>query len=183
MIILLIFFNTAGYAQYHDDKGDNQSHGLPEIIAEGSGHGAKSKGKAVHIAGSQCSAGQGTGAVAKDPAHDDRVSDSQGKGAQNRDISDGFSQTPSFSPAGHGLAKGAYRAGAGGAAECHFPDNARKAYHNDKEEIGKQKGAAAVFGDSGGKHPYIAHSNGGTDAGQDKSPNLFSRNPFECQLS
>lgn len=72
----------------------------------------------------------------------------------------------------------AYRAGAGGAAECHFPDNARKAYHNDKEEIGKQKGAAAVFGDSGGKHPYIAHSNGGTDAGQDKSPICFPGIPL-----
>ena len=74
--------------------------------------------------------------------------------------------------------KGAYRAGAGGAAECHFPDNAGKAYHNDKEEIGKQKGAAAVFGDSGGKHPYIAHSNGGTDAGQDKSPICFPGIPL-----
>lgn len=87
-------------------------------------------------------------------------------GAQNRDISDGFSQTPSFSLLAAAWPK-APRAGAGGAAATPFPDNAGKAYHNDKEEIGKQKGAAAVFGDSGGN--IHAHSNGGTDAGQDKS--------------
>ena len=59
--------------------------------------------------------------------------------AQNRDISDELLPDAVLFPAGHGLAKGAYRAGAGGAAECHFPDNARKAYHNDKEEIGSRK--------------------------------------------
>lgn len=85
---------------------------------------------------------------------------------------------PAFSPALRGLAKGADGTGAGGPAKGHLSDDAGQTDDDNKEKIGQKKGASAVFGDSGGKHPYIAHAHSRADAGKDEPPIGFPGVPL-----
>ena len=64
------------------------------------------------------------------------------------------------------------------ASECHFPDYpcGTNQYHED--EIGNQKGAAAVKGDPCREHPEIAHADSGTHAGKDEPEPVCKRITF-----
>ena len=88
----------------------------------------KSNGKAVHIARSQCSAGQGTRAVAEDPPTITEYPIARARSPEPGYIRWLLPDACPFPLLAMAWPKAPIGSGAGGAAECHFPDNAGKAY-------------------------------------------------------
>lgn len=57
-----------------------------------------------------------------------------------------------------------------GAPECHLSDHAGESDEQDEDDVRNQKCRPAEFADPVGEHPYICHTHGAADAGDDKSP-------------
>ncbi len=57
-----------------------------------------------------------------------------------------------------------------GAQECLVADPAGESDEKAESDVRNQKCRPAEFADPVGEHPYICHTHGAADAGEDKSP-------------
>ena len=171
------FLDTLTDTKHQDDHTNEQRNNLPAIISKGTGHLPEFCSESICVRWRQSSSGEGTNHIFQNPSHDNSIADSHGKGAEYRNVSKKFSCTAvpfDFTR----ITKCIYRTGAGCSPKTHFADDSGKTDQCHKKKIRKQIGTASVHGDSGWKHPDIAHTHGRADTGQNKSPFIVKRISF-----